>query len=99
MYNQYRFEKELDASLTESNNHKDDVDKEQTLNLYEGDELALNNSVLLSQSHPADAKLKFTEVYSFSTIKELYQEVKVLKITANSKEARLNQHQQLLNNL
>jgi hypothetical protein len=87
------FEKELQESLAESKTKEEEGTTQQALNSF--DDFSLNkSSEHLIQIHPEikddDNKLKFNELYSFGTFKELYKNVKLLMNGSKSKEALLN---------
>jgi hypothetical protein len=50
-----------------------------------------------SEIYDDDTKIKFKEFYSFATFREFYMNIKNLTNRFKSKEAQLNNHQQLLN--
>jgi hypothetical protein len=97
MYNQIRFEKELQKNLTNKieNNADEENEIQKRLISFEVDveTRALNKSTdhrsLIYQSQP-ETKLKFNELYSFKTIEEMYKNVKILMIRDNSREACQN---------
>ena len=72
LYNQYKFEKELDENLTDLKNQEEEINLQQPLN--PNNEYALNNTCTLLQIQPEiqDDNLNFEKLYSFNTFKELY---------------------------
>ena len=78
LYNQYRFEKELDENLTDLKNQEEEINLQQPLN--PNNEYALNNTCTLLQIQPEiqDDNLNFEKLYSFNTFKELYKNNKLL---------------------
>ncbi len=95
IYNQSKFEKELDMSLTEPNKNEGEESEflhKETINpsiLSPGHvDLQINKSELLLHVplDKEDEKLKYQEFYSFKTIKDLYCNQKLLISSSKSKD-------------
>ena len=103
MYNQNKFEKELEASLS-----KEKVEEEEggSLQMTLDNDLALNKTtelLMLQKTQPeiddGEKKLNFKELYSFATFNELHKNNLLLLEKSKSKESHLNKHEERLNNL
>ena len=98
LYNQKKFEKELEASIS-----KEKVKEEEevaSLQMTLDDDLALNKTnelLMLQKTQPefedGETKVNFKELYSFATFKELHKNNLLLLEKSKSKEAHLNKHE------
>ena len=97
LYNEKKFEKKLEASLSKQNVKEEEEGG--SLQITLNDDLALNKTSelqLLQKTQPeindGETKLKFKELYSFATFKELHKNNLLLLEKSKSKEAHLNKH-------